>query len=436
MNTRKIPANDPSAHDLDIAEISNGIIDYDMPQLSLAEDLLSWIKNAPPLPIDLQKELERNNVLSLDSLSEVIQSGKENEEYHVIEKMKSSLRPIPRKKFDNYLSQSFPCLTPNVVKNKIPPETQSVSFSSFEARESTEGKKSKGQVETGKKLASGFEYNDKYHQSRIKKKGSTNDHEVGITLDQFLPLSKKNHLPIPIAEEQCGKSQLREEKMKGTSSSRISNEAVDGKVFRERDELNHEFPSNDPPRGKRQMDLYFCGSCELPMVISEIKQLKGSIFCAKCYDTRLEEISSDVINEEENRNDCEEDEEGNFDEVSSVDGNDGTFKQSSVISDSDDESDANEYQDAEEDSLKDDNISPGIQIRQKEVIEGSNNDDRREKVSDESKATEMFTRIPMFTLISFFLRSEAPELVHHCNRCGEQNSEESRNCVKCGSAFY
>ena len=108
MNTRKIPANDPSAHDLDIAEISNGIIDYDMPQLSLAEDLLSWIKNAPPLPIDLQKELERNNILSLDSLSEVIQSGKENEKYHVIEKMKSSLRPIPRKRFDNYLSQSFP----------------------------------------------------------------------------------------------------------------------------------------------------------------------------------------------------------------------------------------------------------------------------------------------------------------------------------------
>lgn len=825
LSVSSTPETIPDENNLDPVDPDNSILqseilspqqEIDIPQLSLAEDLLNWIKSAPPLPIDLQKELERNNILSLDSLSEAIQSGKDNERYRAIEKMKSTLKPIPRKKFDNYLSQSFPCLTPSVVKNKIPPETQAVSVpnleavpseintkmssvsydafnhysqaintdshmmvhesintsyilhhnlkslgshtptivtqvirspkeeeieeaiqyaetlpeggeiviteaekersieelkkefdlendfinqindittsadsdlvlstaakevlnqsktnhqlrakrlkrlimekkkqsnfstqaprdskyvenslelqeekitetkvsssnefsqpvavkdmidvyqcdgmkvifsrivkiregkitvvglsgvedintvrlkgesfscfccfisenfqhlekeriealqrkkieedknrrnksqasfwtcqickhenefqasqslkcqlcstkakhrskfhfdifnhtnrSSFGARELTEGKnwskknnkntgKSKGQtdslvVETGKKRDSGYEYNDKYHESQSTKKGSANDHEFGITLDQFPPLPKKNHLPIPIAEKQCGKNQLREEKMKATPSSRISNEAVDAiaacvdnkrKDFQERNEWNHEFPSNDPPRGKRQMNFHFCGSCELPIVISEIKQLKGSIFCAKCYDRRKsEKITSDVLNDEENQNDCKEDEEGNFEEVSSVDGNDGTFKQSSVIGDSDDETDSNEYQDAKEGNLKDDNTSPAIQKRQKEENEGSNNDEgsddekrdnRGEKISDESKSTGMFALIPtgvvnvissISSISSILLPSEAPELVLQCNRCGEQSSEESRNCVKCGNAF-
>lgn len=181
----------------------------------------------------------------------------------------------------------------------------------------------------------------------------------------------------------------------------------------------------------------------LPMLMSEIKQFEGSIFCAKCYDTmKLGKITSDVLNDEENQNDYEEEEEGNFEEVSSVDGNDGMFEQSSVISDSDDESDANEDQDAEEGNLKDNNISPGFQKRQKDDNEDFDDKKRdgggrREKVFEESKSTGMFTVTPtsVVEVISSLFRSEFPELVLHCNRCGEQNSEESRNCVKCGIAF-
>ncbi len=334
--------------------------------------------------------------------------------------------------------------------------------SSFGARESTKDKnwckKSNKNSGNSKGQTVGYSYNDKYQsndQTQIKKKGSANnDHKFEIALDQFPPLPKL--LPILIVEKKGGKNHLLEEKMKAKSSSRISNEAVDAIAavtdrkrinFQERNELNHEFPSNDPPRGKMQTEFKFCGSCERPVVISEIKRLEGSIFCTKCYDTRKSErITRTALNDEESPNDHEEDEEGNFEEVSSVDGNDGsTFKRSSVISDSDDEIDSSEYQNAEEGYSKDDNISPGTQKKQNEDNEGSNNgsddekrDDRREKISEESISTGILTHIPTVVveaISSILPRSKAPDVVNQCNKCGEQNSEENRSCVKCGNVF-
>ncbi len=125
-----VPANSTLQHEIESSLSPQQEID--IPQIRLTEDLLNWIKNAPPLPIDLQKELEGNNILSFDSLSEVIRSGENHEKYHVIQKMRSNLKPIPKKKFDNYVSQSFPSLTSNLVKTAILPDTQSVSLLTVE----------------------------------------------------------------------------------------------------------------------------------------------------------------------------------------------------------------------------------------------------------------------------------------------------------------